>query len=352
MTTVSQPRTPSHSGERPGAPSPTLLNRLSTPGIVRPLVLTVLAVLALCSGRLFSQGLPSWGASEAIVTQTLFVAVIAFGQGLVMLIGGLDLSIPGVIALSATIVALWTSVYDGGVLAAVLLALAASAAVGLIDGFLIARFQIPAFIVTLAMNGVLTGITIGWTFGHKSPPAPEVITHLFSGSGKLIGIGIPVFVFLIVGALGYVIQARTRFGRTVHLLGSSKPAAKLAGLPVQRIEVTVYVVGALASGIAGIMLLGFSGNAQLSLGDEWLIPAVAAVLVGGTVIGSGYGFWQATFTACILLTTITVVIQATGYPEGWKSVLYGAVVLLALLLMRGGDGGPWKALRGQTRRGV
>lgn len=327
-----------------------LARTLASPGFVRPVVLTILSILALISGHLFSEGLPSWGATEAIVTQSLFVAVIAFGQGLVMLIGGLDLSIPGVIALSATIVALWTSVYDHGLLSAIVLALLASAAIGLVDGYVIARFQIPAFIVTLAMGGVLTGLTIGWTFGHKSPAAPDQITHLFSGSGKWFGIGIPVFVFLVVGALGYVLQARSRFGRTAHLLGSSRGAARIAGLPVQRIEVVVYVVGAISSGMAGIMLLGFSGNAQLSLGDEWLIPAIAAVLVGGTVIGSGYGFWQATFTSCVLLTTITVVIQATGYPEGWKSVLYGSVVLLALLLMQGRSGGPFKALRRQASR--
>lgn len=328
-----------------------MLGRLRTsPGVVRPVALTLLSVLALVSGRLFSEGLPSWGATEAIVTQSLFVAVIAFGQGLVMLIGGLDLSIPGVIALSATIVALWTSVYGHDVVSGIVLALLASVVIGVVDGYLIARFQIPAFIVTLAMGGILTGLTIGWTFGQKSPAAPEVITHLFSGSGKLFGIGIPVFVFLLVGALGYLVQARSRFGRTVHLLGSSREAARISGMPVQRIEIVVYVVGSLSSGIAGVMLLGFSGNAQLSLGDEWLIPAVAAVLVGGTVIGSGYGFWQATFTSCVLLTTITVVIQATGYPEGWKSVLYGSVVLLALLLMRGGSGGPWKALRRQASR--
>jgi ribose transport system permease protein len=99
------------------------------------------------------------------------------------------------------------------------------------------------------------------------------------------------------------------------------------------------------------MLLGFSGNAQLSLGDEWMMPAIAAVLVGGTVIGSGYGFWQSTLMSCVLLTTITVVIQATGFSQGWKNVLYGVVVLLALLLMRRGTGrSPMRLLQNRIRR--
>ncbi|MBA8847332.1 ABC transporter permease subunit [Microcella alkalica] len=305
--------------------------------------------MALFAGRLFSAGLPSWTAAEAILTQSLFVAVLAFGQGLIMLIGGLDLSIPGVVALSATIVALSTSVYGVETWLAVLLALIASALVGLLDGYLISRFKIPAFIVTLAMGGILIGLTIGFTFGRQAPSAPPILIELFSGSGKIFGIGIPIVVFLIVGALGYVIQARSRFGRSVHLFGSSPAAARIAGMPVRRIEVSVYVVGALASGVGGIMLLGFSGNARLSLGDAWLMPAIAAVLVGGTIIGSGFGFWQSTLMATVLLTTITVVIGATGLSQGWKDVLYGVIILIALSFMRR-DGGALKRVFAGLRK--
>lgn len=322
-----------------------------SPGFVRPVVLLVLSIAVLFAGRLFSEGLPSWGAAGAIVTQSLFVAVLAFGQGLVMLIGGLDLSIPGVIAMSATIVALWTSEFGYDPFTGILVALGASALVGLIDGYLVARFQIPAFIVTLAMGGILTGLMVGITFGRVAPPAPGGIVHLFSGSGKLLGVGIPIVVFLLVGVVGYIIQSRSRWGRTAYLFGSSPAASRIAGLPVRRVEMSVYIVGALASGIAGIMLLGFSGSAQLSLGEEWMMPAIAAVLVGGTVIGSGYGFWQATFMSCVLLTTITVVIQATGFSQGWKNVLYGTVVLLALLLMRRGDRSLWQVIRGRVAGG-
>lgn len=309
-------------------------NLLRSQGFIRPVVLIILAIGVLFLGRFFSDGLPSWIAVQSILTQSLFVAVLAFGQGLIMLIGGLDLSIPGVIAISATVVALGTSVWEWSTLVAVIVALLVSAVIGLINGFLIARFQIPAFIITLAMGGILTGLGIGLTFGRKAPAAPDIVVELFSGIGKLFGIGIPIFVFLLVGVVGYIIQAKSIFGRQAYLLGSSPATSRIAGQPVLRTEILVYVVGALSSGIAGIMLLGFSGNAQLSLGDEWLMPAIAAVLVGGTVIGSGMGFWQSTFTATVLLTTIIVVIQATGFPEGVKSVLYGVVILIALLLTR------------------
>ena len=307
---------------------------LASPGFVRPIVLLALAVLVLFSGRFFSDGLPSWIAAQAIITQSLFVAILAFGQGLIMLIGGLDLSIPGVIAISATIVALGTSVWGWPTLLAILAAVVVSAIVGLTSGFLIARFQIPAFIITLAMGGILTGLAIGLTFARKAPAAPDVVVELFSGIGKIAGIGLPVFFFLLVGVVGYLIQMKSVFGRQAYLFGSSPGTARISGQPVLRVEVLVYVTGGLASGIGGIMLLGFSGNAQLSLGDEWLMPSIAAVLVGGTVIGSGMGFWQSTFMSTVLLTTIIVVIQATGFPEGIKNVIYGVVILIALLLTR------------------
>lgn len=304
-----------------------------SPAFVRPVVLLVLAIVALIIGGIISPGLPSWGVAEAIVTQTLFLAVLAFGQGLVMLIGGFDLSIPGVVGLSATIVALGTSVWGLNVWVAVLIALLASLAAGLVNGFLISQFQIPAFIITLAMSGVLLGVTIGIGFGRQAPASPPELVHLFSGAGKWFGVGIPVVVFLIVGAVGWLIQARSRYGRGVYLFGSSPRTAKIAGLPARRTEISVYMMSSLAAGIGGVMLLGFSGNAQPALGETWLMPAIAAVLVGGTIIGSGYGFWQATLMSAVLLTTISIVIGATGFSQGWKNVLYGVVVLLALVVM-------------------
>lgn len=322
----------------------------NSPAFVRPVALTLISVAVLFAGHLVSEGIPSLPVVQAILTQALFVAVLAFGQGLVMLSGGLDLSIPGVIVLSSTILALWTSDFHGSLWSGIVIALLASAIVGLIDGLLIARFQIPAFIVTLATGGILAGATIGATFGHVNPNSPDEIVAIFAGTGTFFGFGIPVVIFITVGVLGYLIQSRSRFGRTVYLLGSSRSAARIAGLPVARVEVTIYVVAALASGVAGILLLGFSGNAQLALGDEWMTPAIAAVLVGGTVIGSGYGFWQATFAASVLLTTITVVIQATGLSQGWKLVLYGTVILAALLLMGRGETSVWRRIVAGTRR--
>lgn len=302
--------------------------------IYRPLILAALALLVLVAGRLVSESLPSWIAVQTVLSLSMFLSVVAFGQGLVMLTGGLDLSVPGVIALSASIVAVWVSFMDGNLFVGVLLALGVSLLFGIVNGVLVSVLKAPAFIVTLAMGAVLEGFSLFITYGRKSPESPELLVTLFSGSGKLFGIGIPALLFFVVGIIGFIIQARSRFGRNAYLLGSSLEASRIAGQPVNFIQISMYAVSGFGSGLAGLMLVGFSGNAQLSLGTEWLMPSIAAVLVGGTVIGSGRGFWQATITAGLMLTSITIVIQSTGVPQGWKSVLYGVVVLVALLSTR------------------
>lgn len=304
-------------------------------GMGRTALLASIAVLTLCGGHLASSGLPSWAASQEIVSQSLFLGVLAFGQGLVMLIGGLDLSAPGIIATSSTIAVEWTTADHHNVYVGLVLAIAASAAIGLINGLLVARFRIPAFIVTLAIGTITVGFMTGWTLGNVALASPSVLQHWFSGSGKAFGIALPVFVFVALAAVGYLIQSKSRFGRQVYLMGSSREAARLAGCPVFMAEVGVYVTSAVAAGIAGLMLLGFSGDAQIYMGNDWQMPTIAAVLIGGTVIGSGRGAWGSTLAACVLLTTITVVIQATGVSQAWKSVLYGVVVLAALFATGG-----------------
>ena len=300
----------------------------------RPLLIFGIACLVFVGGRIVSDALPSWRAAQSLLTLSLFVAVLALGQGLVMLTGGLDLSVPGVIALSATMTALTTDEYGWNMGVAIVLALLSAAGVGLFNGLIVVKFDVPAFIVTLAVNGILVGLTVGWTFGRESPPAPESLFTTFSGSGKLGGVSLPVFFLIAAVIFGYVLQMKSRVGRETYLVGSSPTAARIAGRPVDWILVGVYGICGLGAGVAGVMLLGFSANAQLDLGTEWLIPSISAVLVGGTIIGSGRGDWLSTVAAALLLTTITVVIGATGFSQGWKSVLYGAVVIVALLSTR------------------
>lgn len=322
--------------------------------VYRPLILAAIGIVLFFGvGTLvisWKSGVWTWptiASGETVLQMSLFLAVVAFGQGLVMLTGGLDLSVPGMIALSASIVAVYVSFMEGNQAIAIVVALVVCLIFGLINGLLVATLKAPAFIVTLAMSGVLEGLSLLITYGRKAPESPADLITLFSNSGKILNtnIGIPALLFFVVGIVGFLIQARSRFGRNVYLLGSSLESARIAGRPVNFLQVAIYGVSGLGAGIAGLMLLGLSGNAQLSLGTEWLMPSIAAVLVGGTMIGSGRGYWQNTFAAGFLLMAVTIVILATGLPQGWKQVLYGVIVLIALLATR-----PDRALRSRRRK--
>jgi ribose transport system permease protein len=143
----------------------------------------------------------------------------------------------------------------------------------------------------------------------------------------------------------------TTYGRRVYAVGNSAIAARVSGLPVRPVQASVYAVAGLFYGIGGVMLLGFAGNAELRLGDEYLLPSIAAVLVGGTAIKGGRGSYVGTIGGVVLLTVVGLDITATGLAEGWKQVLYGAIVLAALVLAKRPSLGPLlSAARRRARR--
>ena len=198
-----------------------------------------------------SLGSGDGNAADSFLLTTFAAAAI----GGTAFVGGLDLSVPGVIALSASIVAVWVSFMDGNLFVGILLALGVSLLFGIVNGLLVSVLKAPAFIVTLAMGAVLEGFSLFITYGRKSPESPELLVTLFSGSGKLFGIGIPALLFFVVGIIGFIIQARSRFGRNAYLLGSSLEASRIAGQPVNFIQISMYAVSGFGAGLAGLMLV-------------------------------------------------------------------------------------------------
>ena len=283
------------------------------------------------ASRVVSSAFPSFNQAKSVMALSLFLAVIAFGQGLVMQIGGIDLSIPGVIAASSTTLAL--HVENGGdVWVGMAFAIAVATAIGILNGLSVTMLRIPAFIATLAIGTIVASLMVNVTRGRKSPRAPERLFELFGGATRPLGVPLNAWVMFLVIGVGVAVDRKTIFGRHVRLLGSSAATASVAGVPTRRVGVLAYAASSTAAGVAAILLLGFSGNATLNLGDEWLLPSVAAVLIGGTAIGSGTGSFAGTAAGAVLLTLVSVVLSAAGYQTGWTQVLFGAAVLISLVL--------------------
>ena len=263
----------------------------------------------------------------------LFLAIVAFGQGLVILSGGIDLSVPAAVSLGAFFTG-FLATAGLPTLFAVLGGVGIASLVGLVNGLIVSRTNFPPFIVTLAVSTIAAALLLGFSKGRPGQNAPPELVALFNGSFMVLGVAPSVLILIVVLVGGFVIQSRTTFGRKVYALGNSQPAAKIAGLKVEKSILFVYWVAGLSYGLAGVLLLGYGSGSDLNIGASWLLPSIAVVVVGGSSISGGTGSYVGTVAAALLLTLLSIDISAAGFPEGVKQVLYGAIILIALLLSK------------------
>jgi ribose transport system permease protein len=294
------------------------------------LVVWALLLGCLPLSRLVNENFPSISLVVNVVVLGLFLAVVAFGQGLVVLTGGIDLSVASAVALGAYVTgALWTAGLPVAV--AVAAAVVACAGVGAINGLIISRFGFPAFIVTLAVGTILGSILLGVARGAPAQRSPEALSALFRQGTTVVGIPAAVWLFVAVAVVGVFIQHGTTLGVRAYALGNSVAAARNARVDVGRTTVSVYAVAGASYGLAGVMLLGYASGADLNVGEPWLLPSIAAVVVGGAAIRGGSGTYGGTIAGALLLTLLGIDISATGLSEGYKQIVYGAVIVIALL---------------------
>jgi ribose transport system permease protein len=294
------------------------------------LIVWVLLLLCIPLSRLASESFPSVSLVVNVLILGLFLAVIAFGQGLVVLTGGIDLSVASSVALGAYLTgSLWAAGVPAVV--AVILAVVACTAVGAINGLVISRFGFPPFIVTLAVGTILASVLLGVARGAPAQRSPEGLAALFRQETTVLGVPVAIWLFLLMAALGLFVQHKTTLGLRAYALGNSVAAARNARVDVARVTVAVYGVAGAAYGLAGVMLLGYSSGADLNVGEPWLLPSIAAVVVGGAAIRGGSGTYSGTLAGALLLTLLGIDISATGLAEGYKQIVYGAVILIALL---------------------
>ena len=167
--------------------------------------------------------------------------------------------------------------------------------------------------------------------GAPAQRSPEGLAALFRQETTVLGIPVAIWLFVVMAALGLFVQHKTTLGLRAYALGNSVAAARNARVDVARVTVAVYGVAGAAYGVAGVMLLGYSSGADLNVGEPWLLPSIAAVVVGGAAIRGGSGSYSGTLAGALLLTLLGIDISATGLAEGYKQIVYGAVILIALL---------------------
>ncbi len=272
--------------------------------------------------------LMSWGYYNSLVVLGSFLAILALGQGAVILTGGLDLSLPWTIAFCGILCAGLLKGSDAAMLYAVPLALVVGTAVGLLNGLGIVALGLSPIVMTLAMNGILQGAALVFSDGFSSPGLRWIMT------GQVAGVT-PVVLFMVVFvAIAMLLLGKTVFGRRVYAIGNGMRAAQLSGVPVGATTVKVYMLSGFCAALVGILLSGFSGQASLGMGDEYLLPSIAVVVVGGALITGGRGRYIGMLGGVLLLTALQTLLAGTSLPYATRAILYGAVVLSAVVTLR------------------
>jgi ribose/xylose/arabinose/galactoside ABC-type transport system permease subunit len=291
--------------------------------------LTILLALLLFGGTRFTTFLTGYNLGNLAV-QASFLTIIALGMTLVIVTGGIDLSVGSVYALCG-VMAAYASRW--GALAALAVPLAAGALIGLAQGWLIGRLRMPPFIVTLGgllfARGLLQFLT---NEGQETYTVPRDSKFLWLGQGTFLGIGVPVFIALALYLVGGLLLQRTPFGLRLFSIGGSEDASVIMGLPVARTKVTVYVLSGLLAALAGAMTTGQLGSGVTTVGAGLELEAISAVVIGGTLLTGGSGTVSGTLAGVALLWVIRDLInQIGGITSTMQAVVSGAILLIVVV---------------------
>lgn len=254
-----------------------------------------------------------------------FLGICAAGIMMVILLGHIDLSMPWTLTAAAM-----TATAIGGDLA-VPTALAVGVAVGLVNGIGVAWLRIPSMIFTLGVDTVLRGLMVAQTGGF-APQDTATPLMVFLAKERLLGIPAAIFVWAAVSLAIVVILTRTGFGRAIYATGSREAAAYLSGIRTRWVIVGAFVVSGVCAAIAGILLAGYSAKAYQGMGNVYLLPAIAAVVLGGTHILGGRGRYVGTLIGVILIVLLNSVLSIMQMPEAGRQIIYGGVIIAMLLV--------------------
>lgn len=254
-----------------------------------------------------------------------FLGICAAGMMMVILLGHIDLSIPWTLTAAAM-----TASAVGGEMA-IPVALLVGLTVGLVNGFGVAYLRIPSMIFTLGVDTVLRGMMVAQTGGF-APQDSATPLMLFLAKDKILGIPVAIFVWAAVSILVIVVLTRTPFGRAIYATGSRESAAYLSGVRTRRVIIGAFVMSSVCAAIAGVLLAGYSAKAYQGMGNAFLLPAIAAVVLGGTHILGGRGRYIGTLVGVVLIVLLNSVLSIMQMPEAGRQIIYGSVIIGMLLI--------------------
>lgn len=301
---------------------------------VDPAVATAFAciIALLVFGSLYST---SFLSPEYLLQQlkvASFLGVIATGMMLVILLGHIDLSVPWTVATGAMMASAAAAYGPAGFVLAIPFGILCGVLIGVVNGIGVGYLRIPSMIITLATNAVAQGLMVVYTGGFSPQDSASGAMRWLATGSLIPGVPNAVIVWAVVGAVTVFLLTRTTFGRSVYAIGNRERAAYLSGVDTRRIVLIAFAVAGGLSAFGGVLLAGYASKAAQSMGDAYLLPAIAAVVLGGTSILGGRGSYLGTVAGVILITLLQSILSVMQMPEAGRQITYGVVIVVMLLL--------------------
>ena len=258
-----------------------------------------------------------------------FTILVGCAQTLVLLLGGIDLSVASMASLCSMVFAMLVLMAGVNPFIAILAAAVTGVLCGVINGAFICGLNLPPFIVTLATSSLFSGIVYVATQGFPLTGIPESVTVI--GQGSLFGaIPYPTLIMIAAAIILMIMLKYTSFGRHIYAVGGNENAAKIVGIRTNRTKVGVYTLAGLISGLTGVLMVLRMGASQVNIGEDWVMPSITAAVLGGTSMSGGSGGVGGTLIGGLLMSAITFCINLIGLSSYWNNVVTGAVVLVAV----------------------
>lgn len=265
-----------------------------------------------------------------ILRQVSIIGIIAVGMTFVIINGGIDLSVGSVLALSAVVATSFAHPDTYPLFVPIILGMLVGALCGAVNGFVIAKWNVAPFIVTLGMMTVARGLTLVYTGGRPIIDLSESYINL--GGGYIAGIPIPIIFFILTSLIGTFILKYTKFGRYVFAVGGNERATRVSGINVKWIKISVYSIVGLTAGLAGILLSSRVMTGSPVLGTMYELDAIAAVVIGGTSLAGGLGSVGGTVLGVLIVGVLNNGLDLLNVSSYYQQILKGLIIVLAVLL--------------------
>jgi len=304
-------------------PTMQILRRAAGAGVPFALAIGLFFVI-----NIFIPGYANLNSLLSLLLLSSLLGIASIGQTLTIVIGGFDLSIPAVIGLANV---LFSLLYGAGFSAVAVTAfiLAVGAIIGLANGFASRYLQLNPLVVTLASGSIIFGAIWAGTHGEVSGSVPDWLVETVSVIGQTGPIPLPgsVVLWLIIAAGILFLEHRTTLGRWIFAAGANPRAAEVAGVPMLLVWMSVYALSSLLAAATGILLAGFSGAADPTVGTAYLFTTVAAVVVGGTPLTGGRGGYGRTIAGCLVVTELSTLLVGLGLDQAAQQIFLGFLIV-------------------------